>query len=153
MHWANHFSAPMRKLAKWATRMTFDLILKHGRVIDPSQSLDRVTDVGFAGGKVAAVGDDLDSAGAEGRDLTGRIVTPGLIDLHTHVYDGGTSIGIDPDPYARKSAVSTCVDTGSAGPSNFLGFRKHVIDRSEVRILAYLHVSFAGIYAFSKRVM
>jgi dihydroorotase len=133
--------------------MTFDLILKNGRVIDPSQSLDRVTDVGFSCGKVAAVGDGLQDAGAEVRDVTGRIVTPGLIDLHTHVYDGGTSISIDPEPYARNSVVSTIVDTGSAGPGNFSGFRKHVIDRSDVRILAYLHVAFAGIHAFSKRVM
>ncbi|MDQ0392914.1 amidohydrolase/deacetylase family metallohydrolase [Labrys monachus] len=133
--------------------MSFDLILKNGRVIDPSQSLDRVTDVAFANGKVAAVGDHLDGAGAEIRDVAGRIVTPGLIDLHTHVYWGGTSLGIDAEEFARTSGVTTCVDTGSAGPGNFPGFRKHVIDPCQVRILAYLHVSFAGIYGFSSRVM
>ena len=133
--------------------MPFDLILRNGRVIDPSQGLDRVTDIAFAGGKVAAVGDNLDITDAQLRDVAGRIVTPGLIDLHTHVYWGGTSLGIDAEEFARTSGVTTCVDTGSAGPGNFPGFRKHVIDTSQTRILAYLHVSFAGIYGFSKRVM
>src|SRR6202451_4548525 len=133
--------------------MAFDLILRNGRVIDPSQNLDRVADVAFAGGKVAKVGERLEADGAEVRDVSGLIVTPGLIDLHTHVYWGGTSLGIDAEMFARKSAVTTCVDTGSAGPGNFAGFRKHVIEPSAIRILPYLHVSFAGIYGFSSKVM
>src|SRR5215213_9194517 len=132
--------------------MAYDLILKGGRVIDPSQNIDRVTDVAFSGGKVAKVGNDL-TDGTEVRDVKGYIVSPGLIDLHTHVYWGGTSLGIDAEDFCRTSGVTTAIDTGSAGPGNFAGFRKHVIERSEVRILAYLHVSFAGIYAFSPRVM
>ncbi len=133
--------------------MTPDLVLRGGRVIDPSQGLDRVTDVAFSNGKVLAVGDGLGGTGSAVRDVSGLIVTPGLIDLHTHVYWGGTSLGIDAEDFARRSAVTTCVDTGSAGPGNFAGFRKHVIEPSQIRILAYLHVSFAGIYAFSNRVM
>src|SRR6202171_5136665 len=132
--------------------MPFDLILKGGRVIDPSQNIDRVTDVAFSGGKVAKVGDGLTDA-TETRDVAGYIVTPGLIDLHTHVYWGGTSLGIDAEQFCRTSGVTTAIDTGSAGPGNFAGFRKHVIERSEVRILAYLHVSFAGIFGFSHRIM
>jgi dihydroorotase len=134
--------------------MSYDLILRGGRVIDPSQKLDAVTDVAFAGGKVERIGTEL-KAGAttDVRDVAGAIVTPGLIDLHTHVYWGGTSLGIDAEDFCRMSGVTTAVDTGSAGPGNFAGFRKHVIERSQVRILAYLHVSFAGIYAFSQRVM
>jgi dihydroorotase len=128
-----------------------DLVLRNGRVIDPSQSLDRVTDVAFADGRVIAIGDGL--AGESVRDVSGLIVTPGLIDLHTHVYWGGTSLGIDAEEFARSSGVTTCVDTGSAGPGNFAGFRRHVIEPSAIRILVYLHVSFAGIYAFSNRVM
>jgi dihydroorotase len=131
-----------------------DLILKGGRIIAPSQHLDAVADIGFAGGKVAAIGPDLAAdAGTELRDVSGLIITPGLIDLHTHVYWGGTSLGIDAEEFCRTSGVTTCIDTGSAGPGNFAGFRKHVIEPSAVRILAYLHVSFAGIFAYSKTVM
>jgi dihydroorotase len=134
--------------------MTYDLILRGGRVIDPSQQLDAVRDVAFSGGKVAKVGPKLEAgAGTLVRDVTGSIVTPGLIDLHTHVYWGGTSLGIDAEEFCRTSGVTTSVDTGSAGPGNFAGFRKHVIEPSQVRILAYLHVSHAGIFGFSDRVM
>ncbi len=133
--------------------MAYDLILRGGHVVDPGQQIDRITDVAFADGRVAAVGDELAGDGATVRDVRGLIVTPGLIDLHTHVYWGGTSLGIDADDYGRRSAVTTCVDTGSAGPGNFAGFRRHVIERGDVRILAYLHISFAGIYAFSKTIM
>ena len=80
-------------------------------------------------------------------------VSPGLIDLHTHVYWGGTSLGIDTDEFCRSSGVTTSVDTGSAGPGNFAGFRKHVIEPATSRVLVYLHVSFAGIYAFSPTIM
>jgi dihydroorotase len=134
--------------------MSYDLILRGGRVVDPSQKLDAVTEVAFSGGKVVRIGAGLRAdAETDVRDVSGRIVTPGLIDLHTHVYWGGTSLGIDAEDFCRRSGVTTAVDTGSAGPGNFAGFRKHVIERSAVRILAYLHVSFAGIYAYSRRVM
>lgn len=134
--------------------MPFDLILRNGRVIDPSQKLDAVCDVAFTGGKVGRVGPGLEpDPGTVVQDVSGLVVTPGLIDLHTHVYWGGTSLGIDAEHFCRISGVTTAVDTGSAGPGNFAGFRKHVIEPSQVRILAYLHISHAGIYAFSNRVM
>ena len=99
--------------------MTYDLILRGARVIDPSEQLDAVTDVAFHGGKVARVGVGLKpDAGTEVRDVAGRIVTPGLIDLHTHVYWGGTSLGIDAEEFCRTSGVTTAIDTGSAGPGN-----------------------------------
>ncbi len=132
----------------------YDLLLKGGHVIDASQKLDGVSDVAFRGGTVAAVGANLKpGSSTEVRDVSGYIVSPGLIDLHTHVYWGGTSLGIDAEEFCRTSGVTTAIDTGSAGPGNFMGFRKHVIERSEVRILAYLHISFAGIYAFSNTIM
>src|ERR1700759_947055 len=134
--------------------MPFDLVLRGGRVVDPSQNLDAVTDVAFAGGKVAKVGNELKAdPTTDVRDASGYIVAPGLIDLHTHVYWGGTSLGIDAEEFCRTSGVTTAVDTGSAGPGNFAGFRKHVIEPSQVRILSFLHVSHAGIFGFSNRVM
>src|SRR5512133_2476360 len=134
--------------------VSYDLILRGGRVVDPSQKLDAGTDVACAQGKVARIGAGLRAdAKADIRDVSGRIVTAGLIDLHTHVYWGGTSLGIDAEDFCRRSGVTTAIDTGSAGPGNFAGFRKHVIERSDVRILAYLHVSFAGIFGFSKTIM
>ncbi len=134
--------------------MAYDLILKGGRVIDPSQKHDGIADVAFEGGNVAKIGKGLKAGpNTVTRDVSGKIVSPGLIDLHTHVYWGGTSLGIDAEDFCRTSGVTTAVDTGSAGPGNFMGFRRHVIEKSQVRILAYLHVSFAGIYAFSPTIM
>src|SRR5271165_5923585 len=130
--------------------MSFDLVLRGGRVIDPSQGIDSVMDVGFRDGRVAQLGAEL--GGESVRDVAGLIVTPGLIDLHTHVYWGGTSLGVDPRILAR-GGCTTLVDTGSAGPGNYPGFLSHVIRPSPVRIIAFLNVSFAGIYGFSKRVM
>jgi dihydroorotase len=131
--------------------MDLDFVLRGGRVIDPSQGIDAITDVGFKDGRVAELGGKL-SAG-EVRDVAGLIVTPGLIDLHTHVYWGGTSLGVDPLRLAR-GGCTTLVDAGSAGPGNYPGFLEHVIrPSSPVKILAYLNVSFAGIYGFAQRVM
>ena len=109
--------------------MAYDLILKGGHVVDASQNIDAVMDVAFAGGKVAAVGANLEAgAGTSVHNVAGKYVTPGLIDLHTHVYWGGTSLGIDAEEFCRRSGVTTAIDTGSAGRGNFAGFRKHVIE-------------------------
>src|SRR3984893_1687229 len=106
--------------------MTYDLVLRGGRVIDPSQKLDAVTDVAFSPGKVARIGPGLKAdATTQVRDGASAIVSPGLLDLHTHVYWGGTSLGIHAEDFCRRSGVTTAIDTGSAGPGNFSGFRKH----------------------------
>ncbi len=132
----------------------FDLVLHGGHLVDPAQGLDGRMDVGFSDGQVALISDVIAPDRAKtAEDVSGCLVTPGLIDLHTHVYWGGTSLGIDVDSYCRASAVTTVVDTGSVGPGNFAGFRSHVIEKSDPRILVYLHISHAGIYAFSKRIM
>src|SRR3982074_1969321 len=122
--------------------MSFDLVLRGGRVIAPSQKLDAVTDVAFTAGKVAMIGNLLKpDPGTDVRDVSGYIVTPGLIDLHTHVYWGGTSIGIDAEEFCRPSGVTTAADTGTAGPGNFAGFGQEGMEPSQVRILAYLNDS------------
>jgi dihydroorotase len=131
-----------------------EVLLRQGRVIDPSQGLDQICDVRFLNGVVAEIGLNL-AAGvdADVRNVTGMIVTPGLIDLHTHVYWGGTSIGVDPIALARQSATATLVDAGTSGAGNLLGFRKHVIEPSApLRILPLLNISFPGIFAFSRTV-
>ena len=132
--------------------MTGSFVLRGGRVIDPANGVDRVADLVL--GKDEILGLDVpEPDGAQVIDCRGSIVTPGMIDLHVHVYWGGTSLGVKPEDFADKSACTTLVDAGSAGPGNFTGFREHVIERSRVRILAYLHVSFAGIYGFGGRIM
>ena len=131
-----------------------EVLLRQGRVIDPSQGLDQVRDVRFLNGVVDEIGLNL-TAGvdADVRNVTGMIVTPGLIDLHTHVYWGGTSIGVDPIALARQSSTATLVDAGTSGAGNLLGFRKHVIEPSApLRILPLLNISFPGIFAFSRTV-
>jgi dihydroorotase len=133
--------------------MTYDLVLTGGRVVDPARNVDTHADVAFTSGKVAAIGSNLSTGAKTVRDVKGALVTPGLIDLHTHVYWGGTSLGVDPEMLARRSACTTLVDAGSAGPGNFRGFRKHIIEPSPVRVLPYINISFAGIFAFGKAVM
>ena len=130
-----------------------DLILGDGRIIDPANGRDEIADIAFAEGKIAGIGPDLPRGSAEIVDARGLIVAPGLIDLHTHVYWGGTSLGVDAAVVARASGTTTFVDAGSSGPGNFAGFRRHVIEPSPLRILPYLNVSFPGIFAFSPTVM
>src|SRR5215472_6660945 len=129
------------------------LILTGGRIIDPANGRDEIADIAFIDGKVAEIGRDLPHTGAETIDAKGRLVVPGLVDLHTHVYWGGTSLGVDAAAVARTSGTTTFIDAGSSGPGNFHGFRRHVIEPSPVRILPIINVSHAGIFAFSATVM
>lgn len=125
--------------------MTYDLLLKGGTLIDPAQGLHAIRDVAFAGGRVAAVGSDLPRAqAAETVDCTGRVVAPGMIDLHVHVFWGVSHYGIEPDPNCVAKGVTTAVDAGSAGADTFPGFRKYVIDVSATRLFAQLNISSQG---------
>ncbi len=133
--------------------MTYDLIIAGGRVVDPANGRDETADVAFQDGKVAAIGDGGGWSAQETIRAAGLIVTPGLIDLHTHIYWGGTSLGVDPDEYMDATGCVTLVDAGSAGPANFHGFRAHIVEPARSRVLAYINASFAGIFAFSPAVM
>ena len=130
-----------------------DLILKGGRLIDPASGRDETADIAFGDGKVIEIGRDLPSDGAQVVDARGLLVVPGLIDLHTHVYWGGTSLGVDAVEVARRSGTTTFVDAGSAGSGNFHGFRRHVIEQLPLRIIPFLNISFPGIFAFGTGVM
>jgi dihydroorotase len=125
--------------------MRFELLLRGGTLVDPAQGIHATRDVAFAGGKVAAVGPDLPRADAgEVVDCSGRIVAPGMIDLHVHVFWGVSHYGIQPDPHCIAKGVTTAVDAGSAGAQTFPGFRKYVIDVSATRLFAQLNISSQG---------
>jgi dihydroorotase len=128
----------------------FDLVLKGGRLIDERNGIDGTFDVAIAGGRIAAVAPSIDTGRAKVRDVTGLIVTPGLIDIHTHVYHKATSLSVDPGLVARRSAMTTLIDAGSAGAGNYDGFRDYVMAHSPYRILAFLNISYPGIFGFDK---
>jgi dihydroorotase len=124
---------------------TLDLLIRGGRVIDPAHGLDSICDVGIRDGRIAAVAPDIPVSGAaEALDARGRLVTPGLIDLHVHVFAGVSHYGIPPDPWCVSRGVTTAVDAGSAGADTFPGFRRYVIEVSATRLLAYLNISATG---------
>ena len=107
----------------------YDLLLQSGRVIDPANQHDGIMDIAIKDGAIAAVGASIDASDATNtQDLSDCVLTPGLIDLHTHVYWAGTSIGVEPTLYAHQAGTTTLIDAGTAGAANFLGFRKHVIE-------------------------
>ena len=95
----------------------FDVIVRGGRVVDPSQDLDTVTDIGITGPRISALGTDLLRQGVRGQvvDAGGLLVTPGWIDLHTHTYWGVAPLGVDADAHCLRHGVTTAVDAGSAG--------------------------------------
>ncbi|MDX1979530.1 MAG: amidohydrolase/deacetylase family metallohydrolase [Bryobacteraceae bacterium] len=126
----------------------FDLLLKGGHVIDGRNGLSAVRDVGIKDGKIAAVAQRIDAARAlKTVDVTGLYVTPGLIDIHVHVYAGtgerGSYAGdnsVYPDGFTYRNGVTTVADAGSSGWRNFEDFKDRVIDRSRTRVLAFLNI-------------
>jgi len=126
--------------------MPFDLLLKGGRVVDPSQSLNALMDVGVRDGYITQIAANLDAAGCpDVRDVSGKYVCPGLIDLHGHWYEGGL-YGVDP-LLCIDHGVTTAVDAGSTGYANFPEFRRTVLDRSLTDVFAFVHISFMGLHA------
>ncbi len=127
----------------------FDLVLRGGRLFDPGLGLDATGDLAFREGRIAAIGARLDVEEARKVvDVRGRIVVPGLVDLHTHVYWGATGLGVNAESLCCRSGTTTFVDAGSAGAGNFAGFRRFVAESSRLHILAFLNISYAGIFGF-----
>jgi dihydroorotase len=123
----------------------FDLVISGGEAIDPAQGLRARRDVGVVGGKIAALEPSLPTDGARCViDAAGKLVTPGLIDMHVHAF-AGTDLGLDMDAIGPTSGATTMVDTGSAGAHTFEVFRRFIIDRATTRILPYLNISTIGI--------
>ena len=132
--------------------LPYDLLLRGGHVIDAKNNIDRVSDVAIKDGKIAAVGDHLNARdAAKTIDAKGLLVTPGLIDIHTHVYAStGEKLSLAgdesvwPDGFTFRTGVTTVVDAGSSGWRNFEDFKEHIIDRSETRVLVSLNIVGAG---------
>ncbi len=126
----------------------YDLLLRGGRLIDPKNRINAVRDVAIQDGKVAAVAERIDPARAHKVvDVTGLYVTPGLVDIHVHVYTGtgerGSYAGdnsVYPDGFTLRTGVTTVVDAGGAGWRTFADFRDRVIERSRTRVLAFLNI-------------
>jgi dihydroorotase len=129
------------------TNRPFDLLITGGTVVDPATGLNDLADVAVTDGKVAAVGPRLTGGAQQTIDATGLLVTPGLIDLHAHIYHGCTSLSVEPDPIAARSGTTTMVDCGSVGAATFLGFRRFVVERSRCRVLAFVNISVIGLVA------
>ncbi len=124
----------------------YDLIIKGGTVVDPSQNIHGLNDVAVEDGKIARVAPDISADEAKRIvEVKGKLVIPGLIDLHTHVYAGVNANGVDPDIGGVRAGVTTMVDAGSAGCDTFGGFPKHIIPNTSTEIICFLHICRTGL--------
>ena len=127
----------------------FDLVVKGGEVLDPSQNLRAKRDIGIRYGIVEALEADIPADKAlRVLDAKGKLVTPGLIDLHSHVYPYGSAIGIPADELISFQGTTTAVSAGDAGANNFAAFRRHIVAQSRTRLYAYIHIANFGLAAF-----
>src|SRR5207249_8029284 len=122
----------------------WNLLVRGGRLVDPAQSSSARRDVAFRGGKVAAVAETLTGEATEVIDAAGALVTPGLIDIHAHVYHG-LYIGRHADQTSLANGVTTVVDAGSAGWMTLPGLRDYVIPTYRTRVYAFLHIGATGL--------
>lgn len=124
----------------------YDLVVRGGTLLDPGQSIHGRRDIALKDGKVAAVEERIyPSLAAEVVDATGKLVTPGLIDIHGHFYHRGVKIGVNADEPCLSSGVTTAVDGGSAGWANYEAMRDYVFPPRRTRLLAFLHIGAAGL--------
>ena len=129
----------------------YDCIIRGGRLIDPGNNIDDELDLGISGGQIAAVDKGLDlSVANRVYDATGKLVVPGLIDLHAHCYLSVTPGGVDIDHYGLGRGVTTIIDAGSAGSDTFDDFRANAIERFKTRVIAFLNISRVGLSVFRK---
>ena len=127
----------------------FDLVIKGGDVLDPSQSLRGKHDIGIRYGIIEGVEPEIPADRAlRVLDASGNLITPGLIDLHAHVYPYGSAIGIPADELVGHQCTTTCVSAGDAGANNFAGFRRFVVGQTRTRLYAFIHIANAGLASF-----
>lgn len=126
-----------------------DLVIKGGQVIDPSRGLHARADVGLRFGRIAAIEPDIPAAQATRTlDARGKLVTPGLIDLHAHVYPYGSAIGLPADELVPHTCVTTFVSAGDAGANNFAAFRRYVAAQTRSRVYAFVHIANMGLAGY-----
>jgi dihydroorotase len=124
----------------------YDLLLKGGTVVDPSAGLHGVHDLAIQGGQIARIAPAIpQEEAAQVRDVAGHTVTPGLIDLHAHVFEGFTRMGVHPDLGGVYAGVTTLVDAGSAGCATFGGFPRHILPNCQTEIIPFLHICQTGL--------
>ncbi len=124
----------------------YDLLIQGGTVIDPSQGINGVNDVAIEDGKIAMVAPNIPPEEASRVvEVRGKLVTPGLIDLHTHVYDGVNGNGVQADLGGVRAGVTTMVDAGSSGCDTFGGFPKHIIPNNATEVIPFLHICRTGL--------
>jgi dihydroorotase len=127
----------------------FDLVIKGGEVLDPSQQLRGRRDIGIRYGVIEAVEPDIPAARAlRTIDAGGKLVTPGLVDLHCDVYPYGSAIGIPADELIAHQCTTTCVSAGDAGANNFAGFRRFIVAQTRTRLYAFVHIANIGLTPF-----
>ncbi len=127
----------------------FDLVVKGGEVLDPSQGLRAKRDIGIRFGAIEALEADIPVDKAlKVLNAGGKLVTPGLIDLHAHVYPYGSAIGIPADELVPYQATTTMVSAGDAGANNFAAFRRHIVAQTRTRLYAFVHIANAGLTPF-----
>jgi dihydroorotase len=123
----------------------YDLLVKNGKVIDPSQNIEEQRDVAIQGGKIVLVEKNIPADHArQVLDAAGKIVTPGLIDVHVHVLPYVGETGTEPDPCCVTRGVTTVVDAGTAGAFTLPALRKFIVEKSGTRVRALVHVVAIG---------
>ena len=128
-----------------------ELLIRGGTVIDPAINFQGIQDILVQGGEIAAIDPATETIAAQVVDATGCYVFPGLIDYHTHLFQGGTHIGVHPDSALLPQGVTTAVDQGSAGIENFERFFDAIVARSQVRIYCHLHVVPEGLRSLPEK--
>src|SRR5579864_1694842 len=127
----------------------FDLVIKGGDVLDPGQGLRGKRDIGIRFGLIEAVEADIPTARAlRVLEAGGKLVTPGLIDLHCHVYPYGSAGGIPADELIPLACTTTCVSAGDAGAGNFAAFRRFIVAQTRTRLYAFVHIANIGLTSF-----